>query len=146
MPHTEGMKHHTMRELAKIGVGIMIADVISLLWFSGTGYLPMTVLGITWTSQAVLPALIFDIAIIILLAHFGWNMKLPIQSPTERTLLRLVGLIFLIIALVHLLRLAFGWNLIVGEANIPMWLSWLGVIIPAYLSYCAFRFSTKAKR
>lgn len=139
------MKHKTMREIAKIGVGVMIADVISLLWFTGAGWLPLTILGITWTNQAVLPALIFDVAVIILLAHYGWNMKLPIQSPTERGLLKLVGVIFLIIALVHLLRLAFGWSLIVGEANIPLWLSWLGVIIPAYLSYCSFRFSGRKK-
>lgn len=137
------MKHKTMREIAKIGVGIMIADIISLLWFTGAGWLPLTILGITWTNQAVLPALLFDIALIILLAHYGWNMKLPVQSPTERGLLKLVGVIFLIIALVHLLRLAFGWTLIVGEANIPLWLSWLGVIIPGYLSYCSFHFSMR---
>jgi hypothetical protein len=137
------MKHHTLRELAKVGVGIFIADILSLLWFTGTGYLPMTILGITWTSQAVLPATVFDLAIIVLLAHYGWNMKLPIQSPTERGLLKLVGFVFLIVALLHLLRLAFGWSLILGTASVPLWVSWLGVIIPAYLSYASFHFSVK---
>jgi len=139
------MKHHTLRELAKVGVGLMIADIISVIWFSSAGLLPLTVLGITWTSQAVLPAVLFDAGLIILFAHYGWNMKFPVQSPTERTLLKLVGVIFLVVAIIHLLRLAFGWTLILGSANVPLWVSWLGVIIPAYLSYSSFRFGVKRK-
>lgn len=132
-----------MREIAKVAVGLFIADLISVLWFSGAGLLPLTVLGITWTNQAVLPAVLFDAALIVLFAHYGWNLKFPVQSPTERSLLKLVGVVFLIVALVHLVRLAFGWNLILGGANIPLWLSWFGVIIPAYLSYSSFHFSMR---
>ena len=137
------MTHHTLREIAKVGVGLFIADLVSVLWFSGAGFFPLTILGITWSASAVWPIIIFDLALILLLAHYGWSMKLPIKSPTERGLLKLVGTAFLIIALLHLLRIAFGWNLILGEVNVPLWLSWLGVLIPGYLSYSSFHFAFK---
>jgi hypothetical protein len=139
------MNRHILRELAKVGVGLVIADLVSVLWFSGAGFFPLTVLGITWTASAVLPIMAFDLAVIVLLAHFGWSMKLPISSPSERTLLKVVGLIFLVVAVVHLLRLALGWNILLGDAEVPMWLSWFGFLIPAYLSYSSFHFALKRK-
>ena len=135
--------HHTLRELYKVGVGLVLADLVSVFWFSAAGFFPLTILGITWSASAVWPIAIFDLALILLLAHYGWSMKLPITSPTERGLLKFVGLVFLVVAIVHLLRIAFGWNLILGEASIPVWLSWAGVIIPGYLSYSSFHFALK---
>lgn len=138
--------HHTLREAAKVGVGLVVADLISALWFSGAGFFPLTILGITWSASAVWPIVVFDLALIALLVHYGWNMRLPIESPSERGLLKLVGLVFLVVALLHLLRIAFGWNLILGEITIPIWLSWLGVIIPGYLSYSSFHFALHKRR
>lgn len=137
------MQHHILREIAKVGVGLFIADLCSVFWFSSNGFFPLTILGITWSASALWPIVIFDLVLILLLAHFGWNMKLPIKSPSERGLLKIVGLAFLIVALLHLVRIAFGWNLILGETTIPLWLSWLGVIIPGYLSYSSFHFAFK---
>lgn len=137
------MTHKTLREIAKVGVGLLIADVVSVFWLSGAGFFPLTLLGITWSAGAVWPIAILDISLIILLAHYGWNMKLPIKSPTERGLLKLVGVIFLVIALAHLARVAFGWNLILAEAAVPVWLSWFGVVVPGYLSYSSFHFAFK---
>ncbi len=139
------MNKHILRELAKIGVGLFIADLVSVLWFSGAGFFPLTILGITWGVGAVWPIVIFDLAVILLLAHYGWSMKLPISSPSERTLLKVVGAVFLIVALLHLLRIAFGWNLILGDNAVPLWLSWFGVIIPGYLSYSSFHFALRKK-
>ncbi|MFZ1075671.1 MAG: hypothetical protein WAN50_04835 [Minisyncoccia bacterium] len=137
------MHHHFLRELAKVAVGLVIADIICALWLSGSGLLPVTILGIAWNASAIWPGIVFDLVLILLLAHYSWNMKLPIKSPTERGLLKVVGLAFLIVALLHLVRIAFGWNLILGEVSIPLWLSWLGVIIPGYLSYSSFHFAFK---
>ncbi|MBU6491092.1 hypothetical protein KGQ25_03010 [Patescibacteria group bacterium] len=137
------MHHHILREVAKVGVGLVMADIICSVWLSSAGLLPITVLGIAWSVSAVWPGIVFDLALILLLAHYGWNMKLPITSPTEGGLLKLIGIVFLIVALLHLVRIAFGWNFILNEVNVPIWLSWLGVFIPGYLSYSSFHFALK---
>lgn len=134
---------HFLREAAKVGVGLLIADLASVIWFGSAGFFPLTLLGITWYATAIWPIAILDLSLIILLAHYGWSMRLPIKSPSERTLLIFVGLIFLVVALVHLARIAFGWTLVLGEADVPLWASWLGFLIPGYLSYSSFHFALR---
>lgn len=51
------------------------------------------------------------------------------------------GLFFSVIAVMHLLRSLMGWEVIANGAMIPMWISWLGVLVFGYLAYHAF--STK---
>lgn len=133
--------HHMLRDLAKVGVGLLIADLFSVFWLGSAGFFPLTILGVAWTAQAILPIALFDVAVIILLIHFGWRTKLPLRSPSERTLLILAGLVFLVVTVVHLLRLAFGWELALGDFIVPLWLSWFGICIAGYLSYSSFHFA-----
>lgn len=135
--------HKRLRDLAKVGVGLVIADLIGVLWFSAAGFFPLAILGVTWTSQAILPIALFDIALIIVLVHAGWHTKAPVRSPSERTLLRLVGAIFLLVAIVHLLRLAFGWNVVLGDFDVPVWVSWLGVFFAGYLAFSSFHLAAR---
>jgi hypothetical protein len=135
------MSHATLRELAKIGTGLVVADIISTLWYSTSGFLPMTLLGVRWTAAMVPEILVFDIALLILLVHFGWNMKLPIQSPSERTLLLVAGIIFLAMAVGHLAQLALGTHLWLGDFAVPAWISWLGILLAGYLAYSCFHFT-----
>jgi hypothetical protein len=65
-------------------------------------------------------------------------MSHPISPPSERNLLSAVGVVFLIVTIVHLLRLVYNWKVVVDGSVIPMWVSWVGVIIAAYLSYSSF--------
>ena len=46
----------------------------------------------------------------------------------------LAVLVFTMVALVHLLRLAFGWQVTFDGAAIPMWASVLGAVIAAGLA------------
>lgn len=137
------MNRHMLRELAKVGVGICIADIICAVSLSSAGLLPISLFGISWSAGVILPGIFIDIVLILILAHYGWSMKLPISSPSERNLLKLVGLVFFVVAALHLLRIAFGWNLILGAAVVPLWLSWVGVIVPGYLSYSSFHFALR---
>jgi len=137
--------HHLLRDLAKIGVGLFIADLFSVIWLGSAGFFPLTVLGITWTADAILPIALFDVAVVLLLIHLGWRTKLPVRSPSERTLLMIAGCVFLIVALLHLLRLLFGLGLALGDFSIPVWLSWFGVVIAGYLSYSSFHFAFRKK-
>ncbi|MGH9021478.1 MAG: hypothetical protein ACRDV0_10805 [Acidimicrobiales bacterium] len=135
------MTHHTLKEIAKVAVGIVIADLISVIWLAGAGLFPMSIFGVVWTSTAVPEILVLDVALLILFAHLGWGAKLPLTSPSERTLLILSGILFLVVALLHLARLAFGLDLALGTFEIPLWLSWVGVIVTGYLSYASFHFA-----
>jgi hypothetical protein len=47
----------------------------------------------------------------------------------------LAGAIFAVAALLHLLRLYFGWSAVLGGWTVPMWWSWFGVVITAGLAY-----------
>lgn len=138
--------HRTLREIAKIGVGLVAADLVAVLWFSTNGFFPLTVLGVTWGASAIVPIVVFDLALILLLVHYGWSMRLPINSPSERVLLLLAGAIFLIVMLAHLARIAFNVRVILGGAIVPMWLSWVGIAIAAYLSYSSFHFALRGRR
>lgn len=53
------------------------------------------------------------------------------------------GLIFLLIAILHVLRLVYGWKAVIGGWMVPMWLSWVALVIAAYLAYTGFRLSKK---
>jgi hypothetical protein len=135
------MHHVTLRELAKIGTGLVVADIITTLWYSTGGLLPRAILGVEWTSTMVPEILVFDMALLILLIHFAWNMKLPIQSPSERTLLWVAGTLFALMALGHLSRLALDLHMWLGNFEIPLWVSWIGVLITAYLAYSCIHFA-----
>jgi acyl-CoA reductase-like NAD-dependent aldehyde dehydrogenase len=58
-----------------------------------------------------------------------------------RTYLIISGCIFGIVAILHLLRVVNGWTLVLGPWTVPMWVSWVGTIVPALLCGWAFRLS-----
>ena len=49
------------------------------------------------------------------------------------------GIIFIVVAVSHAGRVVYGWHVQVEDVFIPMWVSWIGVLIPAVLSSWAFR-------
>jgi hypothetical protein len=51
------------------------------------------------------------------------------------------GIIFSLVALLHALRLLRGWHVLIGDLSVPVWLSWLGLVIAGYLAYQGFRSS-----
>jgi membrane protein implicated in regulation of membrane protease activity len=53
------------------------------------------------------------------------------------------GLIFVLIAAGHVLRLAFGWKAIIAGQSIPTWVSWIAFAILAFLAYEGFRLARK---
>ncbi len=139
------MQHRILREVAKVGVGLFIADILCGLWLSSAGLLPVSLLGVTWTSSYIVPGIVFDLAVILLLAHYSWGTRLPVRSPSEKNLLIIAGLIFLAVTLAHLVRLAFGVSILLGDFTVPLWLSWFGVLIAGYLSYASFHFALRSR-
>jgi hypothetical protein len=132
------MKHRFLRESAKFLAGFVLGDFLTLCWLGVNHLLPIQFFGVTWTQDILLPGLLFDAGLILVLIHYGWNLgKTP--RVRERTYFLIVAIIFAAVALLHLVRLftgaidvnIFGWD-------VPLWLSWIGVIITAYLSYMSF--------
>ncbi len=47
--------------------------------------------------------------------------------------------LFGLVALAHVLRLAFGVEANVGGWSVPMWVSFIGVLLPGALAYLVYR-------
>ncbi|MDE3016257.1 MAG: hypothetical protein KGI29_04965 [Pseudomonadota bacterium] len=60
---------------------------------------------------------------------------------TQKAYSLIVGIIFTIVALVHVWRLAAGWDIIIDGWLVPMWVSWIGLIVPGILGFFGFRYS-----
>ena len=46
--------------------------------------------------------------------------------------------LFLVVAIMHLLRIIFGWQVEIGGLSIPFWVSWLAFPIAGALAYFGF--------
>ncbi len=55
-----------------------------------------------------------------------------------------VGIIFLLIALAHVVRLVFGTPFVIEGVSIPLWASGIAVVVTGFLSYEGFHFARKA--
>lgn len=58
---------------------------------------------------------------------------------TKSNFVSVVSVIFLIIGVVHALRVFGGWVVEVGSVTVPMWISWVAVVVAFYLSFQGFR-------
>lgn len=59
-------------------------------------------------------------------------------SRGQKTFLGVVGVIFSVIGVLHLLRAVLWWEAAIAGWNVPMWLSWLAIVVSAVLAYNAF--------
>jgi uncharacterized membrane protein len=59
----------------------------------------------------------------------------------QRTYLLVAGIIFSLVAILHALRLLRGWHVVIGDLSVPVWISWIGLAIAAYLAYEGLRSS-----
>ena len=65
---------------------------------------------------------------------------------TQRIFSLVTAGLFFLIALLHAVRLLRGWQVTIEGTVIPIWISWMGLVIAAYLAYQGFRLArTKTK-
>ena len=57
----------------------------------------------------------------------------------QRTFFNVTLATFSLIALLHALRLVYGWSSVIDGFEVPMWLSGVALILAVYLAYSAFR-------
>jgi len=53
------------------------------------------------------------------------------------------SLIFSFIAVLHALRLIYGWTVTIGEWTVPVWVSTVGFLVAAYLALQGFLLKRK---
>lgn len=53
--------------------------------------------------------------------------------------------VFGIIGLLHLLRSIFGWEAVIGNFNVPLYFSYIAVVVAAYLSFSMYKAGTIKK-
>jgi hypothetical protein len=143
--YTYSMKHKTLQDAAKFLAGLILGDFLTWWWLAANHGLPIEFLGMSFTSAAVAPAMLFDAALFIFLIYYGWHLgKLP--AVRERTYFLIAGVIFGVVALAHLLRVMTGTSIVLLNWNIPLWLSWIATAVSAILSYMSFHFALTRKR
>ncbi len=49
------------------------------------------------------------------------------------------GVLFALVALAHLLRILYGMSVQVDQIDVPMFASWIGLLVPGALAVWAFR-------
>jgi hypothetical protein len=60
---------------------------------------------------------------------------------TNRLYCAVSGVLFSLVAIAHLLRIAYGLQIHVDGHVIPMFASWIGLVVPGALAFWAFRIS-----
>ena len=60
---------------------------------------------------------------------------------TQKMISVTTATVFSLIALLHAVRLLRGWQVTFEGAVVPIWISWIGLAIAAFLAYEGFKFS-----
>jgi hypothetical protein len=53
------------------------------------------------------------------------------------------GVIFTLVALFHLVRIFMEWTVIIGDWPIPMWVSWIALVVAGGLALLGLRLSER---
>jgi len=64
----------------------------------------------------------------------------------ENNFFLISGIVFLLVFVFHSARILFGLEVVFGGWVVPMWVSWITVVVAGYLSYNAFKFGGCLKR
>jgi hypothetical protein len=65
---------------------------------------------------------------------------------SRRAYLLATAIIFSLVALLHLARIVLGWSAVIGDWSVPMWLSWVGMIVTGALAYFGFTLARQSSR
>ena len=55
------------------------------------------------------------------------------------------GVIFALVALFHLVRIFMEWTVIIGDWPIPMWVSWIALVVAGGLALLGLRLSERQR-
>ena len=58
----------------------------------------------------------------------------------QKTFSLIAGIVFLVVGLLHVARIIFAWEVVMGGWEVPMWLSWGGAVAGLYLGSQGVRY------
>ena len=61
------------------------------------------------------------------------------QAMSQKAFSLVAGLIFLLVAVAHLLRLLLRWGVILNGWTVPMWVSLIAFVVAAFLAFEGLR-------
>ena len=61
----------------------------------------------------------------------------------SKTFFLVAGVIFAVVALVHLVRVVMDWSVTIGDWSIPMWVSWIALVVAGGLALLGLRLSER---
>jgi len=59
----------------------------------------------------------------------------------QKTFTTITGIVFFIIAVLHLVRLLLHWDAVIGGWTVPAWVSGMALMLSGYFAYSAFTLS-----
>lgn len=137
------MQKGTLRELAKFASGLVAADFLCGLWFYFAVTPPLMFFGVVFTPAQIILWMIFDTILFAFLVHYAWRMEDRPRTGNERLFHNIAGTIFALVALLHLSRIIFGWQFVLGSWEVPYWLNGLGTIVTGFLAYTSFHLANR---
>ena len=64
----------------------------------------------------------------------------------QRAFSIMASMIFALVALFHLVRIVMGWPVVIGDWSVPMWVSWIGLVVAGGLAFFGFRLAANEAR
>ncbi len=64
----------------------------------------------------------------------------------QKTFSLVAGVIFALVALLHLLRIYMAWPVVIGGWLVPIWFSWIGLVVAGGLSYFGLNLAMRHAR
>ena len=61
----------------------------------------------------------------------------------RKTFFIVAGIIFALVALVHLARIYMDWPVVIGEWSVPIWVSWIGLVVAGGLAIFGLRLAAR---
>jgi hypothetical protein len=56
------------------------------------------------------------------------------------------GVVFAVVAVLHLLRIYMNWPVVIADWSVPMWVSWVGLVIAGGLAFFGLRLAARDAR
>jgi hypothetical protein len=63
----------------------------------------------------------------------------------QRAFSIVAGMIFALVALLHLVRIIIGWSVVIGDWSVPMWVSWIGFVVAGGLAFFGLSFGVRSE-
>jgi hypothetical protein len=61
----------------------------------------------------------------------------------RKTFFIVAGIIFALVALVHLARIYMDWPVVIGDWSVPIWVSWIGLVVAGGLAIFGLRLAAR---